>query len=54
MTTLGLRVILAQDNEEEKERVIVYEARKLSVLERNYPTIEKECLAVVWAIQKFK
>ncbi len=46
--------MLAQNDEEEKERVIVYEARRLSIPEWNYPTTEKKCLAVVWEIQKFK
>ena len=51
---IGLGVVLAQDDEEEKEKVIAYEVKKLNIPEWNYLITEKECLAIVWAIQKFK
>jgi len=44
---IGLEVLLAQNDEEEKERVITYEARRLSVSERNYLITEKKYLAIV-------
>ncbi len=54
VSDISLGAMLVQDDDKEKERVIAYKVRRLSAPERNYITIEKECLAVVWTIQKFK
>lgn len=49
----GIGAILLQE-EGSMRMPISYASRKLKASERNYSTIEKECLAIVWAIHKFQ
>jgi len=51
---VGLEVVLMQENDQGKDRVICYEAKILLPVEKNYPTTEKKGLAVMCAMQKFK
>ena len=48
----GIGGILLHE-EDSIKHPIVFASKKLLPRERNYSTIEKECLAIVWAVQKF-
>ena len=50
---LGLGVALTQ-NIEGNDQVIAYASRSLTSCEKAYSTTEKECLAIVWGIEKMR
>lgn len=49
----GVGAVLVQ-GEMEEERVIAYMSQKLSSAQQKYSTTERECLAVITAIEKFR
>ena len=52
-STAGHGAILAQVREG-KERIICYASRSLNLAEKAYPATKLECLAIVWAVAKFR
>src|SRR6266542_3411713 len=44
----GIEAVLHQKDDQGKERIIAYVSRALNQHEKNYPIIEKECLAIIW------
>ena len=52
-STAGLGAILAQVREG-KERIICCASRALNKAEKSYPATKLDCLAIVWAVAKFR
>ncbi|CAM5174234.1 unnamed protein product [Eretmochelys imbricata] len=48
----GLGAVLMQEDEKGERHPIVYLSKKLLPREQHYAAIEKECLAMVWALKK--
>ena len=48
------RIVLAQSGEGNIDHPISFASRKLSTAEKNYTTTEREGLAMVYALQKFR
>ncbi|GFW30828.1 retrovirus-related Pol polyprotein from transposon 297 [Trichonephila clavipes] len=48
-SSIGIGVVLNQE-----KRPVVYASRTLSNTDRNYTVTERECLAAVWALNKFR
>ena len=51
---IGIGAVLLQEFKGEGKLPNAYTSKKLLPWERNYSVIEKECLAIIWAIETFR
>ena len=51
---VGVGAVLLQEFEGEGQLPIAYASKKLLPREKNYSTIEKGCLGIIWGIEKFR
>jgi hypothetical protein len=52
-SSTGIGAVLMQKDKEENVHPVLYASRKLLDRECRYSTVERECLALVWAVDKF-
>lgn len=50
----GLGAVLLQENRSNEKRIIAFASKALTDLERKYFQTEREALALVWAVERFK
>ena len=50
----GIGAVLSQKDNNQREHPIHYASRSLNTAERNYSTIERELLAIIYATDKFR
>ncbi len=50
----GCGAVLSQKDDTQLDRPLAFASRTLSPAERNYSTMEKEALAIIWAIAYFR
>ncbi len=53
-SSYGLGAVLKQQQEDSTWRPVVFASRTLTDTERRYAQVEKECLALMWACEKFE
>lgn len=51
---LGIGAVLYQINDDGERRIIDFSSAKLGPVERRYDVNERECLAAVWAIKRYR
>ena len=52
-SNVGIGAVLTQQGPDGQEHPVAFASRKLKPREQNYSVVEKECLAIVWALQFF-
>src|SRR5665811_207951 len=50
----GVGAVLSQVNDSGEEKVVSFASKMLDKAQRNYTTSEKECYAIVYALEKFR